>query len=73
MDKVIFSYNLATGSPNPWQSAQEGVVYYAQNATPILKQAVWIVVLDYVLGALLWLVLLIPAAALVAVLPRFGS
>lgn len=69
MDKVIFSYNLATNSPNPWRGAQDGVVYYAQNATPLLKQAVWIVVLDYALGAVLWLVLLIPAAALVAVLP----
>lgn len=69
MDKVIFSYNLATGGGNPWRAAQDGVVYYAQNAKPILKQAVWIVVLDYVLGAILWLVLLIPAAALVAILP----
>lgn len=69
MDKVIFSYNLATGSANPWRTAQDGVVYYAQNAKPILKQAVWIVVLDYVLGALLWIVLLVPAAALVAILP----
>jgi hypothetical protein len=69
MDKVIFSYNLATNSANPWRGAQDGVVYYAQNATPILKQATWIVVLDYALGALLWLVLLMPAAALVAVLP----
>jgi hypothetical protein len=69
MDKVIFSYTLATGSANPWRTAQDGLVYYAQNAKPLVKQAVWIVVLDYALGALLWLVLLIPAAALVAVLP----
>ncbi len=69
MDKVIFSYNLATSSANPWQGARDGVVYYAQNAKPILAQAVWIVVLDYTLGAVLWLVLLIPAAALVAILP----
>ena len=69
MDKVIFSYNLATGGTNPWRTAQDGLVYYAQNAKPIVKQAVWIVVLDYALGALLWLVLLIPAAALVAILP----
>lgn len=69
LDKVIFSYNLATGSTNPWRGAQDGVVYYAQNAKPILKQAVWIVVLDYVLGAVMWLALLIPAAAIVAVLP----
>jgi hypothetical protein len=69
MDKVIFSYNLATGDANPWRTAQDGVVYYAQNAKPILKQAVWIVVLDYALSAVMWLILLIPATALVAVLP----
>ena len=70
MDKVIFSYNLACGEGNPWGSAQDGLVYYAQNAKPILKQAVWIVVLEHVLSALLWLVLLIPAAALTAILPH---
>ena len=70
MDKVIFSYNLACGESNPWRSAQDGLVYYAQNAKPILKQAVWIVVLEHVLSALLWLVLLIPAAALTALLPH---
>lgn len=70
MDKVIFSYNLACGAADPWKGAQEGIVYYAQNAKPILKQAVWIVVLEHVLSALLWLVLLIPAAAVTAILPH---
>jgi hypothetical protein len=70
MDKVIFSYNLACGDDNPWRSAQHGLIYYAQNAKPILKQSVWIVVLEHVLSALLWLVLLIPAAALTAILPQ---
>lgn len=70
MDKVIFSYNLACGEANPWRSAQDGLVYYAQNAKPILKQAVWIVVLEHVLSALLWLALLVPAAALTALLPH---
>ncbi len=69
LDKVIFSYNLACGAANPWQGARDGLVYYAQNAKPILKQAVWIVVLESVLSALLWLVLLVPAAALTAILP----
>ena len=69
MDKVLFSYNLACGVPNPWRGAQEGLVYYAQNAKPILKQAVWIVVLEHVLSAILWLAFLIPAAALTAMLP----
>jgi hypothetical protein len=70
MDKVIFSYNLTCSDDNPWRNAQHGLVYYAQNATPILKQSIWIVVLEHVLSALLWLVLLIPAAALTAILPH---
>jgi len=69
MDKVIFSYNLATGTANPWQGARDGLVYYAQNAKPVLKQSVWIVVLEHVLSALLWLALLVPAAAFTAMLP----
>jgi hypothetical protein len=69
MDKVIFSYNLACEAQNPWLGAQDGLVYYAQNAKPLLKQAVWIVVLEYGLSALLWLALLIPAGALTAILP----
>ena len=70
MDKVLFSYNLACGAANPWRGAQEGLVYYAQNAKPILKQSVWIVVLEHVLSAILWLAFLIPAAALTAILPQ---
>jgi hypothetical protein len=70
MDKVIFSYTLASGDPNPWRSAQQGLVYYAQDAKPLLKQAVWIVVLEHVLSVVLWLALLVPAAAVTAILPH---
>lgn len=70
MDKVIFSYNLACGDPNPWRSARFGLVYYAQDAKPLLKQAVWIVLLEHVLSVLLWIVLLVPAAAVTAILPH---
>ena len=69
MDKVLFSYNLASANSNPWRGAQDGLVYYAQNAKPILKQSIWIVVLEHVLSAALWLAFLIPAAALTAILP----
>lgn len=70
MDKVIFSYNLACGDPNPWRSAQQGLVYYAQDAKPLLKQAIWIVILERILSILLWLALLVPAAAVTAILPH---
>jgi hypothetical protein len=70
LDKVILSYNLARADEDPWTGAREGMVYYAQNAAPILKTAAWIVVLERVLTVVLWLLLLAPAAAITLMLPR---
>ncbi|HTW70829.1 MAG TPA: hypothetical protein VME47_13145 [Acetobacteraceae bacterium] len=69
LDKVILSYNLARNDNDPWRGAREGIVYYAQNAKPILKTAIWIVVLERVLTVVLWLLLLAPAAANTWMLP----
>jgi hypothetical protein len=69
MDKVIFSYNLAVGDCDPWKGAQEGIIYYAQNAKPILKQSIWIVFLEYFLTAMLCIALLVPAGAVTVMMP----
>jgi hypothetical protein len=70
LDKVILSYNLARKEEDPWQGAQEGIIYYCQNAKPILTTSLWIVVLERVLSILLWLLLLAPAAAVTVMLPH---
>jgi hypothetical protein len=70
MDKVIFSYNLACQAENPWENARDGVVYYCQNAKPILKTSAGIVALEFVLTIVAWLLLLIPAAAVTVLLPQ---
>jgi hypothetical protein len=70
LDKVILSYNLARADEEPWRGAREGMVYYAQNAVPILKTAIWIVILERTLTVVLWLLLLAPAAAITWMLPR---
>lgn len=72
IDETIFSYNLARGDANPWRSSKDGLIYYAQNAKPILKTAVWAVILDKVLSVFLWIVLLIPAFILVRFIPYQG-
>jgi hypothetical protein len=69
LDKVIFSYSLARGDEDIWRSSREGLVYYAQNVRPILKTAIWSVVLERVLTVLLFLLLLAPAAAVTLALP----
>jgi hypothetical protein len=67
--ETLFSYNLARGDDNPWRSSKDGLIYYAQNSTDILKTAMWVVVLDKVLTVLLWIVMLAPALVLLTVLP----
>lgn len=69
LDKVILSYNLARNDEDPWTSAREGLVYYVQNAKPILMTSVWIVVLERILTFVLWLVLLAPAGVITVMLP----
>ena len=70
LDKVIFSYTLARGDGDPWQISREGVVYYCQNAKPILGTAVRVVIFEYVLTALLWVLLLAPAGLVTLALPH---
>jgi len=76
IDETIFSYNLARGDDNVWRSSKDALIYYCQNSTEILKTAIWVVILDKVLTAALWVVMLAPAGLLMAVLPdslRFGG
>jgi hypothetical protein len=72
IDETIFSYNLARGDENPWRSSKDGLIYYCQNAQEILKTAAWVVVLDKVLTAVVWAVMLLPAFILIRVLPASG-
>ena len=70
LDKVIFSYTLARGDGDPWQTSREGVVYYCQNARPILGTAIRVVIFEYLLTALLWVLLLAPAGLVTLALPH---
>lgn len=69
IDETIFSYNLARGDENAWRSSKDALIYYCQNSKDILKTAIWVVVLDKVLTAVVWVVMLLPAFLLLAVLP----
>ena len=70
IDETIFSYLLARNETNPWRGGQEGLVYYCQNAKPILKTAIWVVVLDKVLSVVLWAVMLVPALLAAKLFPE---
>ena len=71
LDKVNPSLdNLARNDGDPWRSSREGLIYYAQNAKPILKTAIWSVILERALSILLFLCLLVPAGLVTAALPH---
>jgi hypothetical protein len=69
IDETIFSYDLARGDDNPWRAGKDGLIYYAQNSAEILKTALYVVVLDKVLTLVVWVVMLVPAFLMLAVLP----
>ncbi|WP_156179856.1 hypothetical protein [Bradyrhizobium sp. LTSPM299] len=70
LDKVVLSYDLARGGDDPRRNVQDGLVYYCQNAKPILTTSIWMVVVERSLSILLCLLLLVPAGFLTMVLPE---
>lgn len=69
VDEVILGYNIRTDSNTPWDTAQRGLVLYAQNGRVILKNALWLTVLMWGLTLVVFVVALSPAAAILYVMP----
>ncbi len=73
IDEVIVAYAIRTKSDNAWASAQTGLVLYAQNYKPMLKNAAWLALIVYGLSILIFLVMLAPAALAVYLIPGAWS
>ena len=69
VDEVILAHAIRTGSTNPWASAQEALVLYAQNYPTMLKNAAWLTIITYGLAFVVFLIMLAPAAAIVWLIP----
>lgn len=69
MDEVILAHILRVRAANPWTSAQEALVLYAQNAKPMLINAAWLTLITWGLSLIVFLVMLAPAAAVVWLIP----
>jgi hypothetical protein len=67
VDEVILAYAIRTESTNPWASAQTALVLYAQNYKVMLKNAAWLTLITYGLAFVVFLIVLVPAAGIVAV------
>jgi hypothetical protein len=69
VDEIILAYLIRTRTTNPWQTAEDGLVLYAQNYKHFLKNALWLSAFLWGFTILIFFVLLAPAAALLALLP----
>jgi hypothetical protein len=69
VDEIILGYNIRLNSQNPFETARQGVVLYAQNGKTMVKNAIWLSLIMWVLAFLVFLVMLAPAAAFVYWMP----
>jgi hypothetical protein len=69
VDEVILAHAIRTSAANPWSSAQEALVLYAQNARPMLVNAAWLALITWGLSLVVFLVMLAPAALVVWLIP----
>ena len=65
IDEVILAHGIRTNPENPWSSAQDAPVLYAQNAKPLLINAAWLTLFRCGLSFGVFLVMLAPAALVV--------
>jgi hypothetical protein len=73
IDEVILAYTIRTNSDNVWASSRSGLVLYAQNYKPMLKNAAWLTLIVYGLSFLVFLVMLAPAALVAYLVPGSWS
>lgn len=73
VDEIILAYAIRTGSTNPWASAQAALVLYTQNYKVMLRNAAWLTLITWALALVVFIVMLAPAAAIVALIPNAWS
>jgi hypothetical protein len=73
VDEIILAHLLRSRSANPWDTAQDALVLYAQNYRHMLKNAAWLSLLIWLATLGLFVIFLSPAAALLAIFPQAAS
>src|SRR5690242_16015928 len=57
VDEVILAYLIRTRTTNPWETAKDGLILYAQNYKVVLKNAIWLSVFLWGLTIILFIAL----------------
>jgi hypothetical protein len=69
VDEVILAYLIRTRTTNPWDTARDGLILYAQNYKHFLKNAVWLSLFMWGTTFVIFLFLIGPAGAVVWMFP----
>ncbi|MDW8478586.1 MAG: hypothetical protein RML12_00210 [Xanthomonadales bacterium] len=73
LDEVILAQIYRSRSENPWATAREALVLYAQNYGRILKNAVFLTLIVWFLTILVFVLVLGPVALLLELLPGLAG
>jgi hypothetical protein len=73
IDEMILAYDIRIRSDNPWATAQDALVLYAQNNRTIIKNAIWLAIFMYGVALIVFLLMLAPAAAILYLFPGSWS
>jgi hypothetical protein len=66
LDQVILAQILRTRSTNPWATARDSIVLYAQNYKGVLRNAAFLTLIIWGLTLVIFLIVFAPIAALIA-------
>jgi len=69
VDEIILGRNIRIDSRNPYETARQGIVLYAQNGGRMVRNAIWLSVFMWIVTIVLFLVFLAPAAAILYAMP----
>jgi len=69
VDEIILAHLIRVDAENPWEEARRALVLYAQNYGNMIKNAIWLSLMMWVLTIIVFLIALVPAAGLIAIFP----
>jgi hypothetical protein len=69
VDEIILAYLIRTRTENPWSSAEDALILYAQNYKHFLKNAVWLSLFMWGLTFVIFLLFLAPATGIAIMFP----
>ncbi|WP_295449790.1 hypothetical protein [uncultured Thiodictyon sp.] len=69
VDEIILAKIIRDASTNPWETGRQALVLYAQNYKLMIKNAVWLWLFTALLTLLIFLLMLGPSFAIMALIP----